>query len=96
MIPLLGAFITLLNHKPNIMATQELINVFTDTEITIVHLKKILAENGIESLIKNDNESGVSAGFVAGTVTSVDLYIFAKDEEKARPIIENFVANLEK
>ena len=55
-----------------------------------------MADNGIESMIKNDYESGVSAGFVAGTQTSVDLYVFSKDVKKAQPIVDKFVIELKK
>ncbi|MCU4154859.1 DUF2007 domain-containing protein [Carboxylicivirga sp. A043] len=75
---------------------EDLINIFSDTELTVSHLKNTLADNGIESMIKNDYESGVSAGFVAGTQTSVDLYVFSKDVEKAQPIVDKFVIELKK
>ncbi|WP_185968823.1 putative signal transducing protein [Carboxylicivirga sp. M1479] len=74
----------------------DLIKVYSDTELTITHLKNVLADAGIESLIKNDYESGVSAGFVAGTLSAIDLYVFAKDEEKARPVVEKFISELQK
>jgi len=78
------------------MSEENLVNVYSDTEITVTHLKEVLAENGIESMIKNDFESGVSAGFVAGIPTSIDLYVFAKDKEKATPIVQQFIEELKK
>ncbi len=75
---------------------EDLIHLFSDTELTVSHLKNTLADNGIESLIKNDYESGVSAGFVAGTQTSVDLYVFSKDAEKAQAIVDQFLSELKK
>ncbi|MBK3517473.1 putative signal transducing protein [Carboxylicivirga marina] len=75
---------------------EDLINIYSDTELTVAHLKNALADNGIESMIKNDYESGVSAGFVAGTQTSVDLYIFSKDADIAQPIVDKFVSELKK
>lgn len=94
MIPLLGVYIHITNFKKWIM--EDLVNIFSDTELTVSHLKNILANNGIESMIKNDFESGVSAGFVAGTQTSVDLYVFSKDEDMAKPLVDKFVSELQK
>ncbi|MBS2211674.1 DUF2007 domain-containing protein [Carboxylicivirga mesophila] len=74
----------------------DIVNIYSDTELTVSHLKNVLADKGIESMIKNDFESGVSAGFVAGTVTSVDLYVMAKDELRAREIVEQFVNELKR
>jgi SRSO17 transposase len=75
---------------------EDLTKIFTDTELTISHLKNILADNGIESMLRNDFESGVSAGFVAGAPNSVDLYVFSKDVAKAKPVVDKFVSELKK
>lgn len=80
----------------NFRNMNDIVNIYSDTELTVSHLKNVLSENGIESMIKNDFESGVSAGFVAGTVTSVDLYVMVKDEERARVLVEQFVRDLKK
>ncbi|MBS2096966.1 putative signal transducing protein [Carboxylicivirga linearis] len=76
--------------------TSDMVHVFSNTELTVTHLKNILEDNGITSLIRNDYESGNSAGFVGGSYTTIDLYIQKDDEAKARPIIEKFQASLEK
>ncbi|MCU4163095.1 putative signal transducing protein [Carboxylicivirga caseinilyticus] len=76
--------------------TSDMVHVFSNTELTVTHLKNILEDNGITSLIRNDYESGNAAGFVGGTSTSVDLYIQKVDEEKALPIIEEFKTSLGK
>lgn len=94
MIPLLGVYNQLFNQ--NFRNMNDIVNIYSDTELTVSHLKNVLSENGIESMIKNDFESGVSAGFVAGTVTSVDLYVMVKDEERARVLVEQFVRDLKK
>lgn len=74
----------------------DMVHVFSSTELTVNHLKNILADNGITSLVRNDYESGNAAGFVGGTATTIDLYIQKTDEEKALPIIEEFKASLKK
>jgi len=96
MIPLLSVSMSLSNNKFTHMAKEDLVHIFRDTEMTVIHLKKILAENEIDSLVKNDFESGVSSGFVAGTPKSVDLYVFAHDQSKAEPLVEQFIKALKK
>jgi len=93
MISLLGVYIHLFNLTKEVM--EDIVRIYTDTELTVSHLKNVLADNGIESMIKNDFESGVSAGFVAGTTTSVDLYVFNKDEQKAQAIVAKFKSELQ-
>lgn len=73
----------------------DMIHVLCSTELTVNHLKNILEENGITSLIRNDYEAGNAAGFVGGTASTIDLYIQKADEEKAKDIIEKFKASLQ-
>lgn len=73
----------------------DLIHVFAGTELTVLHLKDILGDSGITCLIRNDYESGKSAGFMGGTPTTVDLYIQKSDEAKAETIMAEFVKALE-
>ncbi len=75
---------------------EDIVNIYTDTELTVTHLKNVLADKGIESMVKNEYDSGLSAGFVAGTPTTVDLFVLAKDEVRARAIVEQFVNDLKK
>ena len=96
MIPLLGTYCTLSNLKMIIMSQEELVKVYSDTEMTVTHLKKILDRSGIESLIKNDFESGISAGFVAGTTSSVELFVLVRDQKKAEAVIQQFIDELQK
>ncbi len=74
--------------------SSDIVHVFSNTELTVMHLKNILEDNGISSLVRNDYESGNSAGFVGGTSTSIDLYIQKVDEERAMPIIDEFKASI--
>jgi len=95
MIPLLGTYAALAQLKTTVM-NRDIVKVYTDTEITVTHLKNILAENNIESLLKNDYDSGVSAGFVAGTTSSVELYVFIKDQAQAEALVKRFIEDLQK
>jgi hypothetical protein len=68
----------------------DLIRVFTGTEVSVIYLKERLEEIGIGALIKNDFQSGLTVGFVSGVPSAVDLYIQESDLEKAEPIIKEF------
>lgn len=78
------------------MSQEELIRIFTDTEMTVTHLKKILEKNGIQSMTKGEFNSGYVAGYAGPVNKAMDLFIFAKDEEKAKPITEMFINDLKK
>jgi hypothetical protein len=73
---------------------KDLIRVYTGTEIYVIHLKEELEENGISVLMQNDFQSGISAGFVGGVPSAVDLYISESDMKKAEPIIADFIKNI--
>jgi hypothetical protein len=68
----------------------ELVRVYTGTEVAVILLKGRLEEMGISSIIQNDFKSGVEAGFVGGVRSGVDLFIQLFDFEKAEPIIREF------
>lgn len=68
----------------------QLIRVYTGTELTVNLLKDELEKFGIPAMIQNDFNSGVSAGFSGGVPSSVDLFIQESDEEKAETIISEF------
>lgn len=52
-----------------------LIRVYSGTELTVNLLKDELEKFGISSMIRNDFNSGVSAGFSGGVPSSIDLFI---------------------
>ena len=68
-----------------------LIRVFTGSEILVIILKERLDEAGISALIKNDYQSGISVGFVASVPSAIDLYIQESDLKEAEPIINEFI-----
>jgi hypothetical protein len=53
-------------------------------------LKDELEKSEISSMIRNDFNSGVCAGFSGGVPSSVDLFIQEIDLEKAEPIVNEF------
>lgn len=70
-----------------------LIRVFTGSEVLVIILKERLDEVGISALIKNDYQSGISVGFVASVPSAIDLYIQESDLKEAEPIINEFIKN---
>ena len=67
-----------------------LFRVYSGTELTVNLLKDELEKFGISSMIQNDFNSGVSAGFSGGVPSSIDLFIQELDLEKAEPILREF------
>lgn len=70
----------------------ELIRVFTGSEVAVILLKGELEEIGVGSVVRNDYVSGISVGFMGGTPTSVDLYVRAANLGKAESIVNEFIS----
>ena len=66
----------------------ELIHVFTGSDVMVERLKADLEANGIGVLVRNDFQSGVMAGFGGGVPSAVDIFVASADAEKAVEIIE--------
>jgi len=73
------------------MKENNIVRVYTGTEISVILLKGRLEEIGISSIIRNDYQLGVDVGFVGGVKSAVDLYIQQSDYKKAEPIISEFI-----
>ena len=73
----------------------DLIRVFTGTEVLVYLLKERLEEVEISALIKDDFQSGLTVGFVSGVPSAIDLYIQESDLKEAEPIINEFIQNNE-
>jgi len=73
----------------------DLIRVFTGTEVLVYLLKERLEEVEISALIKNDFQSGLTVGFISGVPSAVDLYIQESDLKDAEPIINEFIQDNE-
>lgn len=72
-------------------AKENLIRVYTGTDVTVNLLKDELEKVGISGIIRNDFNSGVMAGFSGGSLSSIDLFILDLDMDKAQPIINEFL-----
>ena len=69
----------------------QLIKVYSGTEITINLLKAELENYDIPAIVQNEFSSGVTAGFSAGALSEVHLYIQEQDLERAEQIIVEFL-----
>ena len=56
-------------------------------------LKGLLEEAGIEGIVQNEFQSGITAGFGGGTISTVRLKVHEDDLEKAKPVVEDFIKN---
>ena len=68
-----------------------LIRVYTGTEILVSLLKDELENTGIFCIVRNDFNSGLTAGFGGGLPSAIDLLIQESDMMKAEPIINEFL-----
>ena len=74
----------------------DLIRVFTGTEVLVYLLKERLEEVGISALIKDDFQSGLTVGFVTGVPSTIDLYIQESDLKEAETILNEFAQDNQK
>ncbi|WP_157666466.1 putative signal transducing protein [Alkalitalea saponilacus] len=75
------------------MSDDNIVKIFTASEVSVLILKGRLEEIGITSLKKDNFKSGVAAGFYGGPPDVVDLYIKEKDMDAAASIIKEFEDN---
>lgn len=69
------------------------IKLYSGSSIIINRLKTLLEEQNIETLIKDNHESGRLAGF--GTLDNdVELFVFEDDLSKAKEITTKFKSSL--
>ena len=69
----------------------ELVRVFTCTELTCMFLKAELENADIPVMIRNEFQSALAAGFGSGTPSAVDIYVAKSKVDAAIPLIEDFV-----
>jgi len=68
----------------------DLIRIYTGTDITVNLLKTELEKVGIFGIIRDDFDTGVSAG-IAANPSAIDLFIQESDLKKAKPILVDFL-----
>ncbi len=68
----------------------DLVKIFTGSEITATLLQAELEQIGIPALVKNNFQTGLSAGF-PDSVDAIELYVNGKDEMAAKTVVKDFV-----
>jgi hypothetical protein len=66
------------------------VKFFTGSLIEIQRLQLDLDDQQIPSMVKNNFQSGMRAGFYGGSPLQVQLFIYEEDRERALPILEAF------
>ena len=69
------------------------VHLYSGSEVRVILLKGLLEDKGIQTIVQNDYQSGISVGFAGGTVNTIRLKIHATDLELAKPILEDFIQN---
>jgi hypothetical protein len=70
------------------------IRFYTGSLIEIQRLQLDLDDHKIPSLVKNNFQSGLRAGFYGGSPSQVELFIYEEDLERAKPVLEEFKKQL--
>jgi hypothetical protein len=68
-----------------------LVRIFTGRKVIIERIVTELELNGIISIVKNEFQQGIEAGFVGGAPTAIDLFVTETDAENAREIIKSII-----
>lgn len=75
---------------------EDLILLFTGSEINANVLKEILNDNQIGCLVKNDMKSGLTAGFGGGYLDAeASLYVTTQHFEEAKVLLDEFLKSFE-
>ncbi|WP_435577930.1 DUF2007 domain-containing protein [Gilvibacter sp.] len=75
------------------MSEQEFETIYSGTEVRVILLKGLLEQAGIDAMVQNDYQAGITAGFGGGTPNTVRLKVHQDDLDKAKAIVEDFINN---
>jgi hypothetical protein len=64
--------------------------IFSGTQVAVILLKGLFEASNIPYIEKNEQESGIIAGFVGGTASTISLAVLDKDKEKSKAIIAEY------
>lgn len=71
----------------------ELVKLYTGTQVVIGHIETELKANGIYSIVKDGFNQGIQAGFSGGIPSAIDIFVAAKDLERAKEITDAIIEN---
>lgn len=66
----------------------EFVRIYTGSEVNVQHLQNLLRDVGIESVVKNNFESGRLSGFGGGFIGQVRLFVLENQAQEAREIVK--------
>ena len=69
----------------------KIVLIYTGNEVIIERIKVNLEKEDIFPVIKDDYHSGMGAGFVGGTPSTIELFVLESDVEKAIKIAKAIV-----
>ena len=69
----------------------ELVLLFTGSNVIVERIKAELEQNGIYSIVRNGFQHGIEAGFGGGVPSAIDLFVTESDMEKAKEIIKAII-----
>jgi hypothetical protein len=69
----------------------KIVLVYTGNEVMIERIKVNLEKEDIFPVIRDDYHSGMGAGFVGGTPSTIELFVIESDVEKAMKIVKAIV-----
>jgi hypothetical protein len=75
------------------MKAGDFVNVYSGSEVRVIMLKGLLQEIGVDVVVQNEFQSGITAGFGGGSISTVRLKVHEDDVEKAKPVVEDFIKN---
>ena len=80
------------HQKSNVMEN-EIKRVYSGSVINAEYIGSVLANTGIQFLIRNFQEESLCAGWAAGTIKGdASVYVFTKDFDKAMLILDEINA----
>lgn len=69
------------------------VHVYSGSEVRVILLRGLLEDIGVDTIVQNEYQSGISAGFAGGTVNTIRLKVHESDLEKAKPVVDDFIQN---
>jgi len=80
----------------NILSKSNYEQIFNGSQITTQHIKLVLEEASIPSIIRDDGESALRGGFGVAHTNNVKLFVDKKDVLKAKHVVSSALEKLEK
>lgn len=72
------------------MAADELIHIYSGSFLNAQFVAKVLDENNIKCMVKDDYQNSIIAGWVSpGSENSIRVFVAKKDVEAAKEVIKN-------